>query len=142
MKFRPFKQGRQRRDVPRRSLRERISKLQGHLSKLQEKEPVTLRPIMDRHHAKICEKWPAICCSHGNAARSYGDMGRSSPGTHYISGVRGHKPRSFLAPIRRLPAELLVEVLIIAIEQYRQNCFAMTRVCRSWRAIILSMARI
>jgi hypothetical protein len=42
------------------------------------------------------------------------------------------KSQCLLGPIRRLPTELLAEILFIAIEQ---NRFNMMRVCRSWRAL-------
>jgi len=51
------------------------------------------------------------------------------------------KSQSFLAPIRRLPIELLAEIFVIAITCYGQNRFNIIRVCRSWRVTILGMAR-
>ena len=42
-----------------------------------------------------------------------------------------NKSQSFLAPIRRLPTELLAEIFAIAVTHHRQNPFHMIRVCRS-----------
>jgi len=52
------------------------------------------------------------------------------------------KSQSFLAPIRRLPTELLAAILVIAITCHRQKPFDMICVCQTWRATISGMARI
>jgi len=52
------------------------------------------------------------------------------------------KSQSFLAPIRRLPTELLAAIFVIAITCHGQKPFDMIRVCQTWRATISGMARI
>ena len=52
------------------------------------------------------------------------------------------KSQSFLAPICRLPTELLAEILTIAITCHGQNPFTMMHVYRTWRITILNMAHI
>ena len=131
------------------SLNEQISKLEGHLRKLQEKELETLRPIMDRHHTKICEiqqemarLWTGYTVRMA-AVQETTEIKVADLQTHISFLERENtKSQSFLAPIRRLPTELLAEILVIAIECHGQNRFHMIRVCRSWRATILDMGRI
>ena len=48
---------------------------------------------------------------------------------------------SFLAPIRRLPVELLAEIFLLAICGNDHPALELARVSQSWRAVILSMPR-
>ena len=49
---------------------------------------------------------------------------------------------SLLVPIRRLPTEILAEILTIATTDYSCSPFQLTHVCRSWRLVLLAMSRI
>jgi hypothetical protein len=49
---------------------------------------------------------------------------------------------SLLAPIRRLPAEMLSEIFMLAITEYDCSALRLTHVCRSWRLVLLAMSRI
>ena len=131
------------------SLKERISKLKDHLCQLQEQKLETLRPIMDHHHARICEiqQEMARLWTEYTARMAVAQEATETEVTAIQKRItflekENSKSQSFLAPIRRLPIELLAEILIIAIESHEQNRFDMMRVCRSWRATVLSMARI
>ena len=131
------------------SLSERISKLKGDLCEWQEKELGTLRPIMDQHYTKICaiqqemaRLWTEYT-ARMTVVQSDTEMQVAAlQGRISFLEQENTKSQSFLAPIRRLPIELLAEIFVIAIEGYGQNRFDMMRVCRAWRATILSMARI
>jgi len=49
---------------------------------------------------------------------------------------------SLLAPIRRLPAEMLYEIFMVAIMECGCSALHLTHVCRSWRLVLLSMSRV
>ena len=126
-----------------------ISKLKEQLSQLQEKELETLRPIMDLHHARICQiqqemarLWTEYTSRMAAAQEATETKVTTLQKRITFLEKENSKSQSFLAPIRRLPIELLTEILAIAIESHGQNRFDMMRVCRSWRATVLSMARI
>ena len=131
------------------SLNNKVAERQEHLCKLQEKELEILRPILDQHHANICiiQREMARLWTEYTARMSVAQEGVQTE----VSGLQkrislleqeNSKSQSFLAPIRRLPIELLAEIFAITIICHGQNPFHMTRVCRSWRATILGMARI
>ena len=131
------------------SISQQISKLKEQLRQLQEKELETLRPIMDLHHARICEIQQEMArlwteyTSRMAAAQEATETKVTTLQKHItLLEKENSESQSFLAPIRRLPIELLAEILAIAIESHGQNRFDMMRVCRSWRATVLSMARI
>jgi len=46
---------------------------------------------------------------------------------------------SLLAPIRRLPAEMLSEIFTLAIIEYGCSALRLTHICRSWRSVLLAM---
>jgi hypothetical protein len=49
---------------------------------------------------------------------------------------------SLLAPIRRLPAEMLSEIFTVAIMVYGCSSLRLMRICRSWRWVLMTMPRI
>ena len=131
------------------SLKEKIAELDENLRNVQEKELETLRPIMDDLHGQIC------AIQHDMARRWTEYTGRMSKAHEYTQQQiaklqkqigsleqENSNSKSLLAPIRRLPTELLAEILSIVIECYEQNPFTVMRVCRSWRATVLSMAHV
>jgi len=102
---------------------------------------------MDDLHGKIC-------AAQHEMARLWTDYtGRMSKAHEYTQqqvaelqkqiGSLEHEnsnSKSLLAPIRCLPTELLAEIFVIVIECHEQSPFTVMRVCRSWRATMLSMA--
>jgi hypothetical protein len=48
---------------------------------------------------------------------------------------------SLLAPIRRLPAEILSEIFLIAITAYGFSALRLMWVCRSWRSVLITLSR-
>lgn len=130
------------------SLNNRVAKRQEHLHKLQEKELETLRPALDHLHANICEiqREMARLWTEYTARMSAAQAGVQVEVEDLQQRIsflekENNKSQSFLAPIRRLPTELLAEIFAIAVTHHRQNPFHMICVCRSWRATILGMAR-
>jgi polyhydroxyalkanoate synthesis regulator phasin len=107
------------------SLKERISLLKEHVCQLQEKNLETLRPIMDHHHARICEiqQEMARLWTEYTARMTAAQEATETQVTTFQKRIaflekENSKSQSFLAPIRRLPTELLAEVLVIAIESH------------------------
>src|SRR5258706_6591891 len=49
---------------------------------------------------------------------------------------------SLLAPIRRLPTEMLSDIFTVAIKVYGYPSLRLMRVCRSWRWVLMTMPRI
>ena len=131
------------------SFKEKIIQLQETLRNMQEKELETLRPVMDELHSKIC----AIQHEMASLWTDYtGRMSKASENTQQqitelqkqIESLeeKNSSSKSSLVPIRRLPTELLTAIFEIVVECYDKNPFAMMRVCRSWRATVLGMARV
>ena len=52
------------------------------------------------------------------------------------------KAASFLAPIRRLPVEMLAEICVFSISSHAHTPPELVRVCRPWRAVVLTVPRI
>ena len=131
------------------SFNKMISEREEHLRKLQEKELNVLRPMLDRLHANICEiqREMARLWTEYTARMSVAQEAAHAEVAVFQKHVEflereNSKSQSFLAPIRRLPTELLAEIFVIAITCHGQNPFDMIRVCRTWRAAIFGMARI
>ena len=130
-------------------LRKKIAERQERLHKSQEKKLEVLRPRMDELHAKICEiqremasLWTAYTASMSAEQESaQTEVARFQNQIESLE-KENKKSQSFLAPIRRLPIELLAEIFGIAITCHGQNPFDMIRVCRPWRVTILGMPRI
>jgi hypothetical protein len=126
-----------------------ISERQEHLRKLQEKELEVLRPLLDQLHANICEiqremarLWTEYTARMSAAQEvAQAEVAGLQKRVEFLEGENS-KSQSFLAPIRRLPTELLAEIFVIAITCHGQKPFDMIRVCRTWRATIFGMARI
>ena len=130
-------------------LNKKISEREEHVRKLQEKELEVLRPTLDRLHANICEiqREMARLWTEYTARMSVAQEVAQAEvaGLHErveLLERENSKSQSFLAPIRRLPTELLAEIFMIAITCHGQHPFDMVRVCRTWRVTIFGMARI
>jgi len=50
--------------------------------------------------------------------------------------------KSYLAPIRRLPAELLSIVFMLAFEDHPCFCWVLAAVCTEWRKLALKMPKL
>ena len=130
-------------------IEDKIAEHNENLRKMQEKELEILRPIMNELHTKIC------AIQHEMARRWTDYTSRMSKAQEYtrqqIAELRqqiGHPEqetssyKQFLAPICRLPTELLAEIFGIVIVCYEHNPFAVMRVCKTWRATVLNMAHV
>ena len=130
-------------------LNKKISDRQEETRKLQEKELGVLRPMLDQLHANICEiqremarLWTEYTARMSVAQEvAQAEVAGLQERVEFLERENS-KSQSFLAPIRRLPTELLAEIFVIAITYHGQNPFDMIRVCRSWRVTIFGMARI
>jgi hypothetical protein len=131
------------------SLKNKIAEYNESLRNMQEKELEILRPIMDELHSKIC------AIQHEMATRWTDYTNRMSKAQEYTQQQvtdlqkqigeleqENSNPKPLPTPIRHLPTELLAEIFEIVIEHYAQNPFAIMRVCRSWHATVVSMARV
>jgi len=105
-----------------------------------------IRPELDQLHAKKCEIQRELACrwteytAHMPAVQEVVQV-------EVANGVaslerENSESQSLLAPIRRLPIELLAEIFVIAITCHWQKPFDMTRVCRTWRSTMFGMAHI
>ena len=130
-------------------LNSKILDRQEEMRKLQEKELGVLRPMLDQLHASICEiqremarLWTEYTARMSAAQEvAQAEVAGLQERVEFLERENS-KSQSFLAPIRRLPTELLAEIFVIAITNHGQNPFDMIRVCRSWRVTIFGMARI
>ena len=52
------------------------------------------------------------------------------------------KAARFLAPIRRLPVEMLAEIFALSISSHAHTPLELMRICRHWRGVVLTMPRI
>ena len=127
-----------------------MAELREHLHKKQEKELETLRPALDHlhAHANICEiqREMARLWTEYTARMSAAQAGvqvEVEDLQQRISFLEQEKEKlqCFIAPIRRLPTELLAEIFAIAVTYHGQDPLHMVRVCRSWRVTALGIAR-
>jgi hypothetical protein len=128
------------------TLKAKITEHHERLRNKQEKELEVLRPVMDDLHGKICaiqnqmaRLWTdytaRLSTAHETTSREIEEFQKIFRSLEQEDS----KSKSFLAPIA---AELLAEIFGIVIECYGQSPFAMMRVCWSWRATVLIMARV
>ena len=108
-----------------------------------------LRPIFDQPRANICEiqqEMARLWTEYTARMSTVQEVAQAE-----VAGVQKHvaflerensKLQSFLAPIRRLPTELLAEIFVITITCHGQKPFDMIRVCRTWRSTMFGMAHI
>jgi hypothetical protein len=49
---------------------------------------------------------------------------------------------SFLAPIRRLPVDILTMIVVLATRFYPRSPLELMRVCQTWRTAVITMPRV
>ena len=131
------------------SLNDKIATLEEKRRQLQEKEVEILRPTMDELHHRICaiqremaRLWTDYT-SRMSKAQEYTQQQIAELQQQIADLEQGNShSKSLLAPIRRLPAELLTQIFVIAIGCYEHDPFGIMRVCRAWHATVLSMSRV
>jgi len=137
----------ERREAQIPSLEDKIAAYNEDFRNMQEKELEILRPIMDELRSKVCaiqHEMASLWTDYTNRmskAQEYtqqqiADLRKQTGGLEQENS----SSTSFPTTIHHFPAELLTEILGIVIEGYEQNPFTIMRVCRSWRATVLSMA--
>jgi hypothetical protein len=108
-----------------------------------------LQPIMDHLNSRILAIQMAMV-DHWNvflAERQEAEATVTAKVTDLEVRVHALKQEnssivSSLAPIWRLPAEILVEVFLLSIHGHAQSPLDLMHVCRSWRCVVLGMPRI
>ena len=119
------------------------------LRSMEAKEEEIIRPILDELHAQVIVIQDEIKLRWRDyetriaKARNYTEQ-RIARLQQQIRDPEQETSnyRSSLAPIHRIPTELLAEIFGIVIGCYEDNPFAVMRVCRSWHATVLSMAHV
>ena len=116
--------------------------------KIHEEEE-RIRPILDELHAQVVILQQQLA-QHWNDHEARVGQSRQDTQTE-ILGIESkisaleqenNHAISLLAPIRRLPTEMLAEILTVAIKEYGCSASQLTHVCRSWRLVLLAMPRI
>ena len=104
---------------------------------------------MDYLHSQIlaiqkqmADRWNAFSAERQNAEVAVTTKVTDIEMQIHVLKQENYNAASFLAPIRRLPVEMLAEIFIISISCHAQSRLELMRVCRSWRAVVLTMPRI
>ena len=108
-----------------------------------------LRPIMDYLHSQIlaiqkqmADHWNAFSAERQKAEAAVTAKVTDIEMQIHVLNQENSKAASFLAPIRRLPVEMLAEIFIISIACHTRSRLELMRVCRSWRAVVFTMPHI
>ena len=91
---------------------------------------------------RMADRWNAFSAERQNAEAAVTAKVTDFEMQIHVLKQENSKAASFLAPIRRLPVEMLAEIFIISISCHAQSRLELMRVCRSWRAVVLTMPRI
>ena len=138
-----------RRETDVNGLRAMIQDLESQQRQRDHEEDERVRPTLDRLHAEIFtlqEKMRVYWLDYQSRIM------RDRQKTDKVIGDIQSKvwaleqentyAASLLAPVRRLPVELLSEIFTIAIVVYGCPSFHLMRVCRSWRWVLMAMPRV
>ncbi len=105
-----------------------------------------LRSTLDDLHSQILalQKQMADCWIAFLAKRQKGEAAVTAEVTDlekriHVLNQENSKVASFLAPIRRLPVEMLAEIFTTSIACHAHSRLELMRACRSWRAMVLTM---
>jgi hypothetical protein len=114
-----------------------------------EEKVATLRPIMDQLHSQILaiqrqmrDHWDDFSNERQKAEAGVTAKVSDLEVQIHILREENSKAACFLAPIRRLPVEMLAEIFVLAISCHSHAPLNLMRVCRSWRAVVLTIPRI
>jgi hypothetical protein len=108
-----------------------------------------IRPILDELHTQIITLQEKMAVHWRNYQTRI--MQRQRETERVIGGIQSKVQTleqensyaaSLLAPIRRLPTEMLSEIFTIAIMVYKCSSLRLMSVCRSWRLVLMTMSRI
>ena len=138
-----------RREIDINRLTASIHVLESQQQQRDHEEHERVRPILDELHAQIVtlqEKmmvyWrdyqSRITQHRRQTERAIEDIQRKVRTLEQKNSYAA----SLLAPIRRLPTEMLSEIFTVAIMVYGYPSLRLMRVCRSWRWVLMTMPRI
>jgi F-box-like len=134
------------REVQIRTLESKIDVLRAALNAESQGKVAALRPILDHHHGQIliihrqmAELWDAFTTERQAAAEAVQAKVTDIEVRIHLLKQANSNAASFLAPVRRLPIELLAKIFTIS---HAQSPLELTRVCRGWRAVVLAMPRV
>jgi hypothetical protein len=107
-----------------------------------------LQPTMDTLHnqmlsiqQKMASNWRQYSKDHHKAEYTAQALVTDLEAHIRILEQKNLNAASFLAPVRRLPEEILAEIFHFAIGCNNHSPMGLVRVCQTWRAVILSMPR-
>ncbi len=113
-----------------------------------EEAAARMRPAMDALHnqvlaiqQKMATLWGLYSEDRQNSERAVQAVVTDLKVQIHILEQENTNSASFLAPIRRLPVEILAEIFLLEICGNNRPPLELARVSQSWRAVILSMPR-
>src|SRR5258708_7167412 len=128
-------------------LKTAIRALESEQQQTDRSEQERVRPVLDEIYAQIiilqemmAEHWRAyqnrVTQSRRRTEAAIMDM------RNKVSALEqtNFYATSLLAPIHRLPVEILSEILMFAILVYECSALRLLRVCRSWRSTLMTMS--
>jgi len=138
-----------RRETDIDELKATIQLLKTQQRQRDQEEHERVRPILDELHAKILTLQEKMAVhwhtyesrtiqNRRSTERAIGDIQRKV----WTLEQENIYAASLLAPIRRLPDEMLSEILTIAITVYGFPPLRLMCVCRAWRWVLVAMPRI
>jgi hypothetical protein len=130
-------------------LQDKIAHVKARFEADCEEAAAKLRPTMDALHNRILsiQQQMASLWSRYSLNQQQAECDVHAVVEDFEAQIRilEHENRngaSFLAPIRRLPMEMLSEIFCLAIYCNNQSPLELARVCQFWRAGVLSMRRV
>lgn len=130
-------------------LNDQIRNLQIRQRQWDHEEEDRIRPTLDNLYAQIIDLQQQMALHWREHETRVNQSGRDTEtvilGIEKRISTLEHENNyaiSLLAPIRRLPAEMLSEIFMVAIMECGCSALHLTHVCRSWRLVLLAMSRV
>jgi hypothetical protein len=131
------------------ALQKKIVHMQTKFGAESEEAAARIRPAMDALHDQViaiqqqmASLWGAFSEDRQRAERAVQVVVAGLNAQIDVLEQENINAASFLAPIRRLPVEMLAEIFLLAICGNNYPPLELARVSQSWRAVILSMPRL
>ena len=130
-------------------LEAKIGHLRAEFTAESQEKVAALRPIMESLHSKIliiqrqmADLWNEFSAERQEAEAALTAKVADLEVQIHTLKVESSKAASFLAPIRRLPMEMLAEIFVLSISSHAHTPLALMRVCRYWRKVVLMTPRV
>ena len=137
------------RDAQINALEMKIRDLRTTFEGESQKKSAALQPLMDHLYGQrlniqkeIVDHWNAFSAEHHEARAVMTAKVTDLELQIHILKQENSNTVSFLAPIWRLPAEILAEIFVLSIHIHAQSPLDLMHVCRFWRSVVLGMPRI